>query len=180
MFIKEGIIDLLPVYPYQIDYLNQELSELVLSPRAFISKSNSHYDQISINGCRYVANYLGSQHHPLLHNFVPRKYHVAEQTEPFDPTVFFNMTYFDRVCQLIMVPTCGSVTYAYTGIESPFKLDVGRAYAVNNRAPRSIVSITSNFRCFISLWIDFDLAYYLKDYDGNSKCERKKDEYFAA
>jgi hypothetical protein len=179
MFIKDGIIDLMPVYPYQIDYLNQDLSVLATNPRAFICKNNGHYENISINGCRYVSNYISSQQHPLLKDFVPRKYHVVEQAEEPDTSVFFNLTYFDRVCHLIMVPTAGSLTYAYTGIETPFTLEVGRAYAVNNRAPRAVTSITPNFRCFISLWIDFDLAYYLKEYDGNSKCERKKDEYFS-
>jgi hypothetical protein len=177
MFIKEGVAELMPVHPYQLDYLHQELSELAPNPRAFISKTNAHYGRISQAGCRYVANYLGSQHHPALHSFVPRRYHVVEQAEQ-DREVFFNTTYFDRVCQAVFVPMNGSVTYAYPGLDGSFKLEVGRAYAVNNRAPRAIVDMTPGFRCFVSMWIDFDLAYYLKEYDGNGKMDRKKDEFF--
>lgn len=178
MFIEEGIVDLLPVYPYQIDYLQQDLADLAPNPRAFISKANSHYGKISQNGCRYVANYLASQHHPALHSFIPRRYHVVEQ-QGIDRDVFFNTTYFDRVCQAVFVPISGSVSYAYPGIDDKvFRLEVGRAYAVNNRAPRAMIDMTPGFRCFVSMWIDFDLAYYLKEYDGTSKMDRKKDEYF--
>lgn len=178
MFIKEGVIDLLPVYPYQLDYLHQELAEPKPNTRAFISKTNVHYGKVSDNACRYVSNYLASQHHPMLHSFMPRRFHIVEQAQP-DPDLFFNMTYFDRVCHAIFVPMHGSVSYAYAGLENQvFSLEVGRAYAVNNRAARAMVDMTPGFRCFVSQWIDFDLAFYLKDYDGNSKMERKKDEYF--
>lgn len=178
MFIKEGVIDLLPVHPYQVDYLHQELEELKPNLRAFISKTNSHYTKFSAAGSRYVANYIGSQHHPVLHSFIPKRFHVVEQQEA-DPDPFFNTTYFDRVCQAVFVPMHGSVTYAYPGIDNRvFELQVGRAYAVNNRAPRKVVDMSPGFRCFVSMWIDFDLAYFLKEYDGTSKMDRKKDEYF--
>jgi hypothetical protein len=178
MFIKEGILDLLPVYPNQIDYLHRELGEPKPNQRAFVSKTNAHYAKTSQGACRYAASYLASQHHPALHSLVPRRYYIVEQVE-IDAVPFFNTTYFDRVCQAVFVPMQGSITYGYAGIDDKvFKLEVGRAYAVNTRAPRSIVEMTPGFRCFVSIWIDFDLAYYLKEHDGVSKMERRKDEYF--
>ena len=178
MFIKDGIVDLMPVYPYQLDYLHQELGNLAPNTRAFVSRTNQHYGTFSQAGCRYVTHYIGSQQHPALHSFVPRRYHVVEQAE-VDRDAFFNTTYFDRVCQAVFVPMHGTASYAYPGLDGRvFTLEPGRAYAVNNRAPRSLVDMTPGFRCFVSLWIDFDLAYYLKEYDGNGVMERKKDEFF--
>lgn len=180
MFIKEGVVELLPLFPYQLDYLRQDLGDLQSNPRAFLSKNNAHYKKFSEAACRYVCNYISSQHRPILKDFIPRKFHMVAQVDDPDTTYFFNTTYFDRVCQVIFVPIEGEIVYNYGSLEGDFKLEVGKAYAVNTRAPRMVKSMSPDFKCFVSMWIDFDLSFYLKEYDGSGVCERKKDEFFPA
>lgn len=183
MFFKDCVADIAPVYDYQLDYLQQGLSELESTQRAFISKSNSIYKKHSGAAVAYVSNYIASQQHALLRNFVPRRHHIVELIGLPNLEPFFNTTYFDRCCHLMMIPMRGSVSYSWTegpkdGEKVSTTLIAGRAYLLNNRAPRQVVEITSGFQCYISLWIDFDLMYYLKEFDGNSKIDRKADEYF--
>lgn len=181
MFTKECITNICPIYDYQIEYLKQSLLQENLKPssRAFISKNNSMYSAHSLPGVSYVSAYIGSQQHPMLKNFVPRRHHIMSQQDAPNLEIFFNTTYFDRIAHFLMVPITGSVTYQYTeGPKIIGTLTPGSAYILNNRSPRHIVDISSDYLCYISLWLDFDLMFFLKEYDGNSKIERKADEYF--
>lgn len=181
MFFKDCVAEVAPIYSYQVDYLQQGLSELTPFTRAFISKANSCYQKHSAAAVSYVSQYVASQQHPMLRNYVPRRHHIIEQAGLPNLEPFFNTTYFDRACHLLMVPMRGFVSYKWiepkdAGVEAELK--VGAAYLLNNRAPRQVVNVSTDYQCYVSLWIDFDLMYYLKEFDGNSKIDRKADEYF--
>lgn len=180
MFIEEAVIEVCEVFPYQAEYMEEGLSEPVESKRAFACKNNLLYSKIDLGTAAYISNYIASQHVKELQNFVPRKHNgVALPAEP-DMSYFLNTTYFDRICHLVVVPLRGSVTYEYGATNVQFELTAGKAYMVNNRAPRKIVKFDSQFKALATLWIDFDLAYYLKEHDGNSVFDRRADEYFKA
>lgn len=182
MFFKDCITEVAPIYSYQHDYLKQGLAELAPFKRAFISKSNSVYNTHSTAACNYVSQYIASQQHIALKNFIPRRHHILELVDSPNFEPFFNTTYFDRVCQLVMVPMRGSISYKWTNpkekLDVRAALEVGKAYLLNNRAPRQVIDVSADYQCYISMWIDFDLMYYLKEHDGNSVIDRKADEYF--
>lgn len=180
MFFSSCVEEVAPIYQYQLDYLSQGLSELKPTSRAFASKTNSVYSKHSSAATSYVSAYIASQQHPMLLNYVPRRHHVIEQASEPDRTVFYNMTYFDRVSHLVIVPLTGSVSYQWSeGPKRVAHLEPGKAYIVNNRAPRAVTAMELPYRCYVALWLDFDLMFYLKEYDGNGQIERKKDEYYS-
>lgn len=179
MYTRDGITLIGRIADLQINHVLSSLGAAEEVEKGYICPHNLIFDSFNRKAAHDMMSYVSSLHVPELKGRVPEQYQVS-RVSIFSDELFSNMTYCDKISQMVMVVLDGSLVYEYEGRpDVRYNLMPHDVFLVNNRTPRRLLAFHGSPTVLTTLWVDYDLMYHLTESEKQTYRELTSGERYA-